>query len=207
MKNLIKAMSNVMEELQGGIEKNSTVGYGRNAYNAVSDIDVKRTVGRAMITNGLVVVPINIEATHEVDLWEEENKKKRSIFTTVKTTYKLLHESGEFIEFQGYGHGIDSQDKAAGKATTYALKYALLYLFMIPTGKIDDSDVDVKNVEKIKTKEELTPAHPKWSAAVDRLADEKTKDSQIAAIENARKYYSISDVNEKKLLDEAAKMA
>ena len=31
-------------------------------------------------------------------------------------------------------------DKSAGKATTYALKYALLYLFMVPTGKIDDAD-------------------------------------------------------------------
>ena len=40
----------------------------------------------------------------------------------------------------GYGHGIDSQDKAPGKATTYALKYALLYTFMVATGKIDDAD-------------------------------------------------------------------
>jgi len=35
---------------------------------------------------------------------------------------------------------VDSQDKGAGKATTYALKYALLYTFLIPTGKIDDAD-------------------------------------------------------------------
>ena len=40
----------------------------------------------------------------------------------------------------GYGQGVDSQDKGAGKATTYALKYALLYAFLVPTGKIDDSD-------------------------------------------------------------------
>ena len=40
----------------------------------------------------------------------------------------------------GYGHGVDSQDKSAGKATTYALKYALLNTFLVPTGDIDDTD-------------------------------------------------------------------
>ena len=62
-----------------------------------------------------------------------------------------MHESGQQIEFAGYGQGVDPQDKSAGKATTYALKYALLYLFMIPTGKIDDADkTQPKKVEKQK---------------------------------------------------------
>jgi hypothetical protein len=38
-------------------------------------------------------------------------------------------------------YGVDSQDKGAGKATTYALKYALLYSFLVPTGDIDDTDI------------------------------------------------------------------
>jgi hypothetical protein len=46
----------------------------------------------------------------------------------------------ESIEIVGYGHGIDTQDKSAGKATTYALKNALLYSFLVPTGAIDDTD-------------------------------------------------------------------
>jgi hypothetical protein len=40
----------------------------------------------------------------------------------------------------GYGHGVDSQDKGAGKATTYAMKNMLLYSFMTPVGKIDDTE-------------------------------------------------------------------
>jgi len=51
-----------------------------------------------------------------------------------------MHESGESKEISGYGHGVDPQDKGAGKATTYALKYALLYTFLVPTGSIDDAD-------------------------------------------------------------------
>ena len=54
----------------------------------------------------------------------------------------IVHAHGKTSheELAGYGHGVDNQDKGAGKATTYALKYALLYMFLIPTGKIDDAD-------------------------------------------------------------------
>jgi hypothetical protein len=65
---------------------------------------------------------------------------KQSAFTEVVTTYLLMHESGECVELAGYGHGVDNQDKGAGKATTYALKNCLLYTFLTPVGKIDDTD-------------------------------------------------------------------
>ena len=63
------------------------------------------TVGRSIGCSGWMII-----------IWE----------ALVKTKYLLLHESGESLELAGYGHGIDSQDKGAGKATTYAMKNALL---------------------------------------------------------------------------------
>ena len=69
-----------------------------------------------------------------------------------------MHESGETMEICGYGHGIDSQDKAAGKATTYALKNALLYTFLTPVGKMPDTDethsdeIEVPKVVKVQNK-------------------------------------------------------
>jgi hypothetical protein len=90
----------------------------------------------------------------------------------VKTTYLLLHESGESMELQGYGHGVDSQDKGAGKATTYALKYTLLYTFLVPTGKIDDSDNDHSdNKEVPKTQ---PPVISKTQPPVKKLPEMKT---------------------------------
>jgi hypothetical protein len=96
-----------------------------------------------------------------VSRWEEKNnygtKMKQSVFTEVKTTYLLIHTSGESIELAGYGHGVDSQDKGAGKATTYALKYALLYSFLVPTGSIDDADsTHSDEYDKVKS---VTPAN------------------------------------------------
>jgi hypothetical protein len=125
------------------------VGSGNFGYKGVADKDVKHAIGQAMQDNGLCLIPTSVEQTVQVDRWQEEEygktKQKQSVFTEIKTKYLLLHESGESIEVAGYGQGVDSQDKSAGKATTYALKYALLYLFMVPTGSIDDADKSHSN--------------------------------------------------------------
>jgi len=148
MKQLAKAIISVMKEVKG-MEKNSRVGAGtRAAYDGTKDSDVKEAFNNALSKNGLAMIPISIDDEIKIDRWEEENtwsgkttlKQKQSVFTKVKTKYLLLHESGESIEVAGYGHGVDAQDKGAGKATTYALKNALLYTFLTPVGKIDDSD-------------------------------------------------------------------
>jgi hypothetical protein len=145
MKNLIKAVITVMNEVKG-IEKSMTVGNGQNSYKGVPDKEVKKIIGSAMAKHGLCILPTGIKPTIKIERWEEpgynkEIKQKQSVFTEVVATYLLMHESGESLEICGYGHGVDSQDKGAGKATTYALKYALLYSFLVPTGDIDDADI------------------------------------------------------------------
>ena len=157
--NLAAAILQVMKEIKG-VEKNLDVGTGGSAYKGVADKDVKKAIGEAMERAGLCILPIDLTQETEIDRWEaveswngkETTKRKKEVFTKVKTKYELLHISGESRIITGYGHGVDSMDKSAGKATTYALKYALLYLFMVPTGKIDDAD---KTQPKADTKKQL----------------------------------------------------
>jgi len=142
--NLAKAIIAVMQEVKG-IEKSMTIGTGSNAYKGVPDQEVKKIIGEAMAKNGLCILPISVKPNVRIDRWDalDYNGKptqKQSVFTDVTTEYLLLHTSGESQVLSGYGHGIDSQDKGAGKASTYALKYVLLYTFLVPTGKIDDAD-------------------------------------------------------------------
>jgi hypothetical protein len=143
MKNIAKAIIQVMKEVKG-MEKNSNVGSGRNSYNGTKDQDVKEVFNDALAKNGLCILPIDIQEDTQIDRWEQEYngqmQQKQSVFTKVKTKYMLLHESGESIELAGYGHGVDPQDKGAGKSTTYALKNCLLYTFLTPVGKIDDTE-------------------------------------------------------------------
>jgi hypothetical protein len=131
MKNLIKAVISVMNDVKG-IEKSMTVGTGQMSYKGVPDKEVKKILGQSMAKNGLCILPTGIKPSIKIERWEEPDysgkiKTKQSVFTEVISTYLLMHESGECQEISGYGHGVDSQDKGAGKATTYALKYALLY--------------------------------------------------------------------------------
>lgn len=139
MKEITQAILAVMQEVKG-IDKSMTVGSGNYSYKGVSDQVVKEVLQPAMVKNGLAIVPTDVQAKVTTDRWEEGGRQKQSTFTEVTTKYLLIHTSGESIELAGYGHGVDNQDKGAGKATTYALKYALLYMFLIPTGKIDDAD-------------------------------------------------------------------
>jgi hypothetical protein len=145
MKEISKAILAVMSEVKS-IEKTMDVGTGGSSYKGVSDKVVKEVLQPMMLKHGLVIVPTAVEAKATTERWDATDYKgnptvKQSTLTEVTTKYLLIHqESGESVELAGYGHGVDSQDKGAGKATTYALKYALLYTFLIPTGKIDDAD-------------------------------------------------------------------
>lgn len=147
MKEITKAILSVMQEVKN-IEKTMDVGTGHSTYKGVSDKIVKEVLQPAMVKNGLAIVPTSVEAKATTERWGEttnynnvpQTKQKQSTLTEVTTKYLLIHSSGESIELAGYGQGVDSQDKGAGKATTYALKYTLLYTFLIPTGKIDDAD-------------------------------------------------------------------
>ena len=149
MKNLAQAIIKVMQEVKG-MEKNSRIGKGQSAYDGTKDQDVKEVFNEVMAKHGLCILPIGIqeetkiERWMEVDQWSKETpkemKSKQSTFTKVTTKYLLLHESGESHELSGYGHGVDAQDKGAGKATTYALKNCLLLTFLTPVGKIDDTE-------------------------------------------------------------------
>jgi len=172
MKLIAKAIIEVMKTVKS-IDKGMTIGKGDYAYKGVADKDVKLAIGQAMQDNGLCLIPTSVDQTVQVDRWQEDEygktKQKQSVFTEVKTKYLLLHESGESIEVAGYGQGVDSQDKSAGKATTYALKYALLYLFMVPTGNIDDADKSHSNDVASPPKKEVAKDSRPWLNKGEKL--------------------------------------
>lgn len=199
MEKLAKAVITVMTEVRG-MEKNSNVGSGRSAYNGTKDQDVKEVFNESLSKNGLCILPIGIEEETKIDRWEEENdwngkvtiKQKQSVFTKVKTKYLLLHESGQSVEIAGYGHGVDPQDKGAGKATTYALKNALLYMFLTPVGKIDDTETT--HSEEIQTiqKPLFTPKLKMWTQAIEKGTP----------IETIKTKFSLTEADEKKYIKE-----
>lgn len=77
----------------------------------------------------------------------------------VQSKVRLAAEDGSFVDFVGVGHGADSQDKASGKASTYAWKDALCKGLDLPDAEMvdtDDSDAPlpggVKTLKKGRTR-------------------------------------------------------
>ena len=96
------------------------------------------------------------------------------------------------VHTEAVGMGIDDNDKAMGKAYTYAVKYALLKLFRLRYG--DDSDAKASEpllTEKAKTTEaekETTPAKTEKSGS-------KSKKEQLMT--QAQKDYIIGLMKQK----------
>jgi hypothetical protein len=203
MNNLIKAVLSVMDEVKG-IDKTMNVGTGSSSYKGMSDKEVKKIIGTSMKKHGLVIFPIGIEPKTTIERWEESgqygNKTKQSVFTEVVTTYLLCHESGESVELKGLGNGADSQDKSAGKSTTYALKNTLLYTFLVPTGTIDDAD---------NTHSDEAAVPRKTTKALPELTEESYQ-KMVEAIKGGQKSIVVSAMSKYKIpqnyLDELNKL-
>lgn len=205
-KNICKAIIAVMWEVNN-IGKNTTVWKGNNSYKAVSDKDVKQALRASMITNGLSIIPTCIESQKQIDRWEETNdywtKTKQSVFTEVTAKYLLLHTSWETLELAWYGQWVDSQDKGAGKATTYALKNTLINLFLVPTGEDTENthSDDIAVVQKKQAPQELYVLMPKdidiWEGKIYGKSiylnwEKKTiSDEQITKLKAHAKYVEL----------------
>lgn len=192
MKAIAQAIQSVITEVEW-VAKSMTVWSGNNSYQWVSDKDVKQLLRTVMVKNWLSILPTDVQSKIQVDRWEEvdqysksvpkDMKSKQSIFTEVTTKYILLHTSGESIEVAWYWQWVDTQDKWAGKATTYALKNTLLNMFLIPTGvDTDNTHSDEYDVPKTapKTVEKTTyqqKSDEHWLTLDDYVENIKMEDN------------------------------
>lgn len=205
MKEISQAITKVMEDING-VAKNMTVWTWNNSYKWVSDKDVKEKIRESMIKNWLSILPVWVNSKIQIDRWEETNdywtKTKQSIFTEVETKYMLLHSSWESIELAWYWQGVDTQDKWAGKATTYALKNTLLNMFLVPTWvDTDDTHSDDLPVPKkttptknseiyVMTVEDVNNWNGKiyWKSVYVKWERKTISDEQIAKLKAHEKY-------------------
>lgn len=143
--NIYQRMLGIENELTT-VAKNLFVDMGRSSYKAVGEADVLAAVKPLEARYGVYSYPCarNIcytdVMTKRTTDRNGETKETQSLVMRVETTYRFVNvdDPDEYIEIVTYGDGIDTQDKAPGKAMTYADKYALLKAYKIITG--DDPD-------------------------------------------------------------------
>lgn len=136
---LYKAIRAVMGDV-GYVQKvgQITDNRGKKMYNFAGEVAMLRALRPSMLERGLCMFPVGCELFETHEILDGKYGKKTSRTVRVVSTYRLAHESGEFVDIQVAGEGQDSGDKAAAKAMTIALKYAIRQTFLIETG--DDPD-------------------------------------------------------------------
>lgn len=124
------------------VAKNLQVDTGKgNGYKAVSEADVLAAVKPIEKQFGVYSYPFHREVVESGELvTNTQYGERKSLFLRVMTIYRFVNieKPEEFVDIYTYGDGVDSQDKAPGKAMTYGDKYALLKAYKIQTG--DDPD-------------------------------------------------------------------
>lgn len=153
--NIFQKMSVITEEIER-VGKNLKIKAGSENYKAVAEVDVLDAVKPTERKYGVYSYPVerNIIEAKEIHKTTYEGKPKIDFFMRLETTYRFVnvHNPKDYIDIKTYGDGVDSQDKAPGKAMTYADKYGLLKAYKISTG----DDPDQKASETYETSSKTT---------------------------------------------------
>lgn len=151
--NIYEKLAAITAELNA-VAKNLRVGEGRSAYKAVGEADVLAAVKPLEAQYKVYsypasrrIVESDVITTKKVYNGQESETSK--FFMRVETVYRFVNIENpkEVVEVTTYGDGVDSGDKAPGKAMTYGDKYALLKAYKIITG--DDPDQTASEETKV----------------------------------------------------------
>lgn len=136
----------------------------RQSYKAVAEADVLEAVKPIEEKYGIYSYPysrdiIKDEVITNKSEYDGRTTEKSTLFMRIKTVYRFINtdDPQDFIDITTYGDGVDAQDKAPGKAMTYADKYALLKAYKIQTGEDLDAEASkdiraVSNAQKTPSK-------------------------------------------------------
>lgn len=153
------AISSEMER----VNKNLSVGFGKSSYKAVGEADVLAAVKPLEEKYKVFSYPYSrrvIDSGTMTNTTEYQGNvtEKTQLYLRIEVTYRFVNVENpeEYIDIISYGDGVDSQDKAVGKAMTYADKYALMKCYRIMTG--DDPDQNASQPLKGVKREKISPA-------------------------------------------------
>lgn len=161
--NICEIINNISKEAKG-ILKPDLIKYGKN-YRAISESSILETLNPLFEKYNLF---------YEVRIIKQELKIEKVntgadalgnivsqlVFVASVEVQLVFHNGPEMFSFDGAGMGVDSGDKAMGKAITGAVKYALLKGFRLQYSDDPDAEAskEITSVEELASaKEEKAP--------------------------------------------------
>jgi hypothetical protein len=193
--NIFQRMASATFALQR-VAKNLNVSTGGSTYKAVAEGDVLNAVKAVEAEYGIYSYPVNRDIVDQDVLIgkKKDGSESRSQYLRLRITYRFVNidQPSEFVETISYGDGIDSGDKAPGKAMTYADKYALMKAYKIETGDDPDKDAseeyESRQARQPKPQAEKPKATPKADAIQVATITNTATEAQYSQILEAYTY-------------------
>ena len=192
--NLYEKLLNITNEI-GQVNKNLVVGEGKSSYKAVGEADVLKAVKELEFKYKVYSYRFSRQIIDNAVLqterqYKDEIKKGSQIFLRLETVYRFVNieKPEEFIDVTTYGDGIDTQDKAPGKAMTYSDKYALLKAYKIVTGDDLDQDKSPDNMNIVSSKKTNKVTDIEAKAMYSLM-----KRKGVDVVSNLEKFFGVSN--------------
>lgn len=164
------------------VAKNLNVDTGKGkGYKAVSEADVLAAVKPIEAKYGVYSYPFSRSVVDSGEMITQTNYgERKQLYLRIETVYRFVNieKPDEFIDITTYGDGVDTQDKAPGKAMTYADKYGLLKAYKIQTG--DDPDKDA-SADLVSVGKKTRPAEP---SPMKQVSEMKISDIKVKILED-----------------------
>lgn len=194
--NIFERLSLITAEI-GVVEKNLKVQVNKNSsYKAVSERDVldavkpieqKYRVYSYPASRQIVDRDVLVKETE----YNQQITRTNTLFMRVETVYRFVNIDNplEFIETTVYGDGLDTGDKATGKAMTYADKYALMKAYKLSTGDDPDKEASPENVFEKKARATELKATEKQIAMIEDLYNDEE-------LEEIKKWANVTELED-----------
>lgn len=149
---LLQRISAVMADV-------TTVGKGANVdnrYDAVRHDDVTDMLRPLMTKHGIVstISQVKSEMVDTGVKWGNNPRHLHQMRALFVVTYFSVDDKEDKLEVNVEAHADDTGDKAPGKVSSYAQKYADLKTFRVPTGEDEEQRVDPEKLAEPTLSEE-----------------------------------------------------
>ena len=125
------------------VQKDTSVGFGNSAYRAVTHDMVLAVLRPEMLAQGIVtrVEQTGSEILHLRGANPKDDKSQygQTLYAAdFNVHFVNIDDPQDFMTVSVSAHGMDTMDKAPGKATSMAVKYAMLKTFGLETGENEE---------------------------------------------------------------------
>jgi hypothetical protein len=143
-RNLYQRLHAAIQEV-GPVKKDTEIGFGRSSYKATTYDNVLSNIKPALIRHGIVIEARTEVAEHSSYEYVGQGGEVKTGWkcdVVAEVAFVNIDDPKDRFSCTAPGTGMDSQDKAPGKAFTYAVKYALRQALMATTGENEEERPD-----------------------------------------------------------------